>query len=98
MIFTKDNRTNLEKEIDRVIEEMKSLSPDTDEYSKKASNLVKLCEANSKTHRKGVKLDTLIPPLVVGGISLVQTIMILFREETNVVTSKALGFVIRGRV
>lgn len=98
MIFTKDNRTNLEKEIDRVIEEMKSLSPDTDEYSKKASNLVKLCEANSKTYRRGVELDTLIPPLVVGGISLVQTIMILFREETNVVTSKALGFVIRGRV
>ena len=43
----RDKRTNIEKEIDEVIDVMKGVQPDTDEYSTMASNLDKLYKAKS---------------------------------------------------
>ena len=83
----------MQKEIESVLEKMATLSPDTEEYTVMARNLETLCSANSK-NKSTMDLNTI---LVVTG-NLVGILMIIYHEQTGVVTSKALGFVLKGRV
>lgn len=94
-IFTKrDKRTNLEKEIDTVLECMWDVEPDSEEYTAMANNLVKLLDAQSKQKSRGINKDTVA--IIVG--NLLGIGLILGYEKLNVITSKAVGFVIKGRV
>lgn len=90
----KDKRTNLEKEIDCLIQSMAKEAPDTDEYRKMAENLEILYKAKALEKDRSVSSDTLA---VVAG-NLAGILLILKYEELNVITSKALGFVLKGRV
>ena len=90
----RDKRTNLEKAIDSLLEEMKKVEPDSVEYTTMATNLNKLYEAQSKKKEHVVSPDTVA--IVVGNI--IGIVLILQYEKINVVASKALGFVLRGRV
>lgn len=93
--FTKkDKRTNLEKEIDRVIEQMSSTEPNTPEYKAISENLEKLYKAKAHERVRNVSPDTIA---VIAG-NLLGIGLILGYEKANVITSKALGFVIKGRV
>ena len=92
-ITKKDKRTNLEKEIDSVIETMGKLKPSDDNYTKTTDNLEKLYNMKSKDSRK-VSPDT---KAVVWG-SIVGTVLVLYFERTGAITSKALGWILRGRV
>lgn len=95
MKFTrKDKRTNLEKEIDSVLEKMSSLDPDSKEYSDMMNNLGKLFDAKSKEKDRKISPDT----IVIVACSLLEIVLMLNFEKTGVITSKALGFVIKGRV
>lgn len=93
-ITKRDRRTNLEKEIDRVLEEMSKLLPDSSEYKTIGDNLEKLYKAKGESDKLKVKPDTII--LVVG--NLLGIVLILGYEQTNIITSKALNLVIKGRV
>ena len=90
----KDKRTNLEKEIDSVLEKMSSLDPDSKEYSDMMNNLGKLFDAKSKEKDRKISPDT----IVIVACSLLEIVLMLNFEKTGVITSKALGFVIKGRV
>ena len=90
----KDKRSNLEKEIDNVLERMSELDPDSKEYSAMASNLERLFSAKSKEKDRKISPDTLA---VIAG-NLLGIGLILTYEKANVITTKALGFVIKGRV
>ena len=93
--FTKkDKRTNLEKEIDRVIEQMSSTEPNTDEYKAISENLEKLYKAKAHERIRNVSPDTIA---VIAG-NLLGIGLILGYEKANVITTKALGFVMKGRV
>ena len=95
MKFTrKDKRTNLEKEIDSVLERMSSLDPDSKEYTDMMNNLGKLFDAKSKEKDRKISPDT----IVIVACSLLEIVLMLNFEKTGVITSKALGFVIKGRV
>lgn len=89
-----DKRSNLEKEIDNVLKRMSELDPDSKEYSAMASNLELLFSAKSKEKDRKISPDTLA---VIAG-NLLGIGLILTYEKANVITSKALGFVIKGRV
>lgn len=91
-LFTrKDKRTKLEKEIDLVLDEMSSVNSDTEKYTTMAKNLETL---NRIKNERKVKPETYINGIVYfGGLCL-----ILGFEKANIITSKALGFVIKGRV
>ena len=91
-IFTKDKRTNLEKTIDSALKAMEGLSPDSKEYAEIASNVEKLYKA--KGNEKTISPDTIA---VVAG-NLIGLALIMSFERANVITTKALGFVIKGRV
>ena len=92
-ITRKDKRTLLEKEIDSVIESMSAVDPDTDEYCKMAENLERLYRAKGND-RAGISSDTIA---IIAG-NLVGIAMILWHERAEIITTKALGFVIKGRV
>ena len=94
-LFTKkDKRTNLEKEIDSVIENLEDLNEDSDEYKKSVESLEKLVniyeKLNSSKKSNWLSKDMIAYLLGLG--------LILGFEKANVITTKALGFVVKGRV
>lgn len=91
--FTKKKKTMLEQEIDEVLKEMGTMHTSSDEYVVTLERLERLYKLNEKKEVYRVSPDTLA---VVAG-NLLGIVMILHHEELNVVTSKALGFVLKGR-
>jgi hypothetical protein len=95
-IFTKhDKRTNLDKEIDSVLEKMSNYTPDSDEYTAITENLERLYKAKA-----GMKVQRNIPweAITVGAFGLVQILLIMNHEKVDVITTKAMGYVTKGRV
>lgn len=90
--FTKKKQTKLEKEISLVLDKLKKEDVGTEEYQNILDHLSKLYEMKQKD-KSSISPDTVA---VVAG-NLLGIILILKHEELNVITSKALGFVIRGR-
>lgn len=87
-------QTNLEKEIDNVLEKMATTDKNSDEYNKMARNLELLFNAKSKEKDRRISNDT----IAIVAANILGIVLILGYEKANVITSKALGFVIRGRV
>ena len=94
LIKKKDKRTNLEREIDHLVASLEYIDVFSEEYLKQ----VELIERLNKL--KVDKKPKISPETVaiVGG-AILQTVMILYREELgHVITSKAMQLVLRGRV
>ena len=91
-IFKKE-KTMLEKEIEAVLLDMKDMYVDSDEYEVALNHLSTLHEIKSKEKKWNVSPDTMA---IVAG-NLLGIILILKHEELNVITSKAMNFVIKGR-
>jgi hypothetical protein len=93
--FTREKKqTKLEKEIAALLDRMASTDATSEEYSTMASNLKRLYEAKQYEKDRRVSADTIA---VVAG-NLLGIALILGYEKINVITSKALSFVIKGRV
>ncbi len=92
LIFRK--RSKLENVIDSILDDMSKLKADSNEYSDMANNLEKLLKAKSYEKQKGISPDTIA---IVAG-NLIGIVLILKHEKIDIITSKALGFVLRGRV
>ncbi len=84
--------SGLEKEIDALLVEMSKTDRSTKEYSSMADQLAKLYPLLGKTEKR-VSPDTLA---AIAG-NLLGIVMILGHERAHVVTSKALGFVMKLR-
>ena len=93
-IAKKDKRTNLEKEIDNVLVKLNGLSSDSKEYQTVSENLKRLYEAKSCERQRSISPDTIA---VVAG-NLLGIALILWHEKTEIITTKALAFIIKGRV
>lgn len=91
--FTR-KQTKLEQEIESIFEEMEELDLCSEEYELALSRLETLYELQGMAGKTSVSKDTM---LIVGG-NLLGILLILKYEDMNVLTSKALGFVIKGRV
>jgi len=90
----KDKRTKLEKEIESVLDRMSLLEPDSKEYTAMVVNLEKLYKALPTKGERKVSWDTII---TVAG-SLLGIVLITKHEKTDIITTKALGFISKGRV
>lgn len=90
-LFTRSKRTNAKKVIDKHIEQLLSTAKTEEEFD----SALRLMEKRQSLN-KDVKLD--LTPIIVAGIGFIQIICILKYEEIHVITSKALGYVARGRV
>lgn len=85
--------TGLEKAITDVHRQMIALSADDDEYAKMADNLTKLYKLREHDAPRRISPDTLATITAnLAGIAL-----IVGHERAHVVTSKALGFVLKLR-
>ena len=93
MLFTK-KRTNLEKEIDRVIQDMSAIDSKSDDYVVVSTNLERLYQAKANEGSKRVSPDAIVT--AVG--SLLGIVLILNFEKAGAISSKALSLVLKGRV
>lgn len=89
----KDKMTPLEKEIANVCSTLYHTAPDSDQYRAISENLERLCRAQSQVQKRTIDPNT----LVTAASSLLGILLILGYEHNHVITSKALGFVLRGR-
>jgi hypothetical protein len=90
---SRDEDTALDKAIEDLFEEMSMRSGDSEEYSKLNDQLSKLYSLKEIDSKKRVSPDTLA--MVLG--NLLGIVLIVGHERMNVVTSKALNFVMKLR-
>jgi hypothetical protein len=92
MLFRKPKKpTGLDEAINEVLSEMKGFTSDADEYSTMVEQLVKLYSLQTCEKPQGISKDTM---LIVAG-NLLGIVMILSYEKTNVITTKALQFMLK---
>ena len=90
----RDKRTKLEKEIEHLFDALEWCDPTSEDYAIIADNLDRLYKAKGNEQNRFVSPDTYA---IIAG-NLVGILLILGYEQINVITTKALGFVIKGRV
>lgn len=93
-IITGKKKSQLDLEIESAFDELSELSKDSKEYEKIVKNLELLYKAKSLDRQGGISKDTF---LIVGG-NLLGIILILTYERTEIITSKAISFILKGRV
>jgi len=100
-MFTKKHEkvTSLDEEINRIFEKMKEETPGTDSYKPILETIERLYKLKPVEIKPKANMDwnTIITTgLTVGG-SLGGILLIVFNEETRIITSKAMNFVMKGR-
>lgn len=85
---------SIDDEIDNVLKFMEKHKPDSEEYGKAMVNLKGLCEARGKKASRLVEIDT----IVVCCTNILGILLILNYEQLSVITTKAIGFVVKGRL
>jgi len=93
-LIRSDVRADLEKEISNLTKKLGVLEPDSKEYQVVADNVVRLCNARSYIKDRFASWDTLA---VIGG-NLLGIVLVLNYEKLDIVSSKAFGLIIKGRV
>lgn len=92
MLFKKQkNPSGLDSAITDVLSDMKGFTSDAAEYSAMVDQLVKLHSLKECEKPQGISKDTL---LIVAG-NLIGIVMILSYEKTNVITTRALQFMLK---
>lgn len=92
-MIIKPKPTVLDETIDAKLAELAGSPLDSDEFTKKMEQINKLYALKEKHSQKRVSPDTML--LVAGNLAGI--LMILSYERAHVITSKALGFVLKSR-
>lgn len=94
-MFTKKSpeTEELDKAITKVLLDMQKFSSDTEEFAKMTAQLERLYKLKEIESRKRVSPDTLA--LIAGNLAGI--VLIISYERAHVITSKALGFVMKAR-
>lgn len=85
--FVKETTSRLDAEIDAVVDELKKIGPNSEEYPKMITLLERLQALKDKERPERVSRDTLA--IVLGNLAGV--LAILSYEHVHVITSKALS-------
>ena len=92
-MIIKPQPTVLDETIDAALAQLKDLDVGSDEYTKKMEQITKLYALKEKNSPKRITPDAML--LVAGNLAGI--VLILGYERAHVVTSKALGFVLKSR-
>lgn len=92
----KDKRTELEKERDEAVKLLRATTPNTDGYDAQLKVVERLEEMVLKEKDRTPKLSP--DAALAGGVGVLQVLAILQHERFHNVMSKALNFVVKGRV
>jgi hypothetical protein len=92
---TQNKPSALEDAIERLLAEMNSTDPISDEYGKLVERLDKLhkMKVSEKDPRSRVSADAILTV----GANLAGIVLILGFERAHIITSKALGFVLKSK-
>mgnify|MGYP001209384671 CR=1 FL=1 len=83
--------TDLEKAIRRLHDDMQTVDPNTDQYTKMADNITKLYKLRE---HDTVKRWRPSPDVVLASaVNLIGIVLIIRHEDVNVISTKALGFI-----
>ena len=93
-LIRSDVRADLEKEISDLTKKLGVLEPSSKEYQLVAENVVRLCNARSYIKDRFISWDTMA---VVGG-NILGILLVLNHEKLDIISSKAFGLIIKGRV
>lgn len=92
----KDGRSVIQKEIDRLENEMEGMDPSMDAYKSRLEALKALRELRASDKKKTMNLEWLkavMPALLSAGVSFLEVYMILnFEEEGKFFGTKAMSF------
>ena len=91
MFYKSKKFENIDKLIDDHISMMHTSEPGTDEYTTMAEELKKLYKAKSYTSNRLIDPNTLLTV----GANILGIVLIMSFEKTNVITSKAFGWIRR---
>ena len=87
-------KKTIDDEINRVIEKLGSMEPETKDYESASKNLEGLCRARSCKTDRSIDPDTIILALT----NILGILLILNYEKLNVVSSKTLGLILKGHL
>lgn len=91
MFTPSTTKTDLEKSIDTALLRADAYDPSTEEFARSVDQISKLHKMKEAERPSSLSQDTLVLCLTnIAGI-----IMIIKHEQFNVITSKALGFVVK---
>jgi hypothetical protein len=90
---TTPKTTALEIAVDRLLESMKTVSVDTEEYANMVDHLVKLHNLKEAEKPEGMSTDTKATMIA----NLAGILLILNHERAGIVTSKAVSFIMKLR-
>lgn len=94
-MFKRSNESiMLQEEIDRTLKAMQDLDVNSEEGTRLRAQLSELYEIRELRNKDRIKVDTIA--LVAG--NLIGIVLILNHERAHVISTKALGFVFKGRV
>lgn len=90
----KDNRTLLEKEIDELVLELDQYPKTSKEYAEMITQLERLYKAKSYDEPRRISPDA----KATIAANLLGILLILSYEKTDIITTRAINFVTKGRV
>lgn len=90
-LFKKNDPISLDEAIDQVYSRMTTVGPGNEEYTLLVKQLKDLNEIKSKSSKNSSSPDTRL--IVLGGIA--QVLIIVMYENANVLTSKAVGLLLK---
>jgi hypothetical protein len=90
---TPDEAPDLKDTLDQLMREMSYVNCDSDEYAKMTDQLTKLYSLKEIDSKRRISPDTLA--IVIGNLAGI--VLIVGHERMNVVTSKALNFILKLR-
>lgn len=94
-LFTmKEKKSKLEMRIEEALDRMEHEPCNSEDYEKMAKNVETLYKASSYEKPKGVSPDT----IAVIAANLLGIMLILHHEQLHVISTKAFGMILRGRV
>lgn len=95
MFQKREKRSMLEIEIDDLLLEMSVQKRDSEDYKRNINYLSKLYEAKEfETPKAKVSPDTVVVVLT----NLAGILLILYFEKLDTITSRAINFIVKGRV
>lgn len=83
-----ENKPSLQKTIDALLEEMSSVTADSDEYTKMSGNLDTIYKLKEVDSKRRVTPDVIVTVVV----NFIAIVWITRYERENVITSKSLQF------
>lgn len=83
---------NIDEEVKRVVSQLGTMAVGSPEYETAVKQLETLCRARNYKSSSAISADT----IVLAAANILGILLILNYEKAGVVTSKALGFILRG--